>query len=360
MQSWRIIMSIKEETEKAYREAIDELTKIQTNPLGTKEQAKEAERAIDELNLANLNEILDSFEERTAKLNGLVQTLNRISANINLDPTRMIKDSIGKIVDKGRELLLKVSKEVMPGDGPATPDAVEPDDDTLAEPSPDKTEMHESEEIDEDPPERRNLPKISSTTLGTPSSRVPNKLKEDYERLFASCNIRPDKLAKVNWHISEMEKNRDKYISIGDELGIPWWFIGAIHAMEAGYRLDSHLHNGDPLSDRTKRVPAGRPLDSDPPFSWDDSARDALIYMNFDQWNDWSVAGSLYKWERYNGFGYRKYHPEVLSPYLWSYTNHYSKGKYVTDGSFNSEAISRQCGTATVLRVLINTGIAIL
>jgi len=81
--------------------------------------------------------------------------------------------------------------------------------------------------------------------------------------------------------------------------------------------------------------------------------------MKFDEWDDWSVIGALYKWERYNGFGYRKYHPEVLSPYLWSYTNHYTKGKYVKDGKFDTEAVPRQCGAAAMLRVLVNTGIVI-
>ena len=31
----------------------------------------------------------------------------------------------------------------------------------------------------------------------------------------------------------------------------------------------------------------------------------------------------------FNGWGYRLYHPNVKTPYLWSYTDKYSKGKYI-------------------------------
>ena len=44
---------------------------------------------------------------------------------------------------------------------------------------------------------------------------------------------------------------------------------------------------------------------------------------------------TLYELERYNGFGYRDRRPQVLSPYLWSFSNHYSRGKYVADGRFS-------------------------
>jgi len=60
--------------------------------------------------------------------------------------------------------------------------------------------------------------------------------------------------------------------------------------------------------------------------------------------------------EGYNGFGYRTRHPEVLSPYLWSYSNHYESGKYVADGTFSPSAVSQQCGAAILLRRMSETG----
>lgn len=72
-------------------------------------------------------------------------------------------------------------------------------------------------------------------------------------------------------------------------------------------------------------------------------------------WDDWSIPGMLYTLEGYNGWGYRRYHPEVKSPYLWSGSNHYASGKYVADGTWSRSAVSAQCGTATLLRRIAET-----
>jgi lysozyme family protein len=118
------------------------------------------------------------------------------------------------------------------------------------------------------------------------------------------------------------------------------------------------LHNGDSLKKRTINEPSGRPL-ADPikgwqvGYTWEESAIDALTMKEFNRVKDWSLPTQLWQLERYNGFGYRKYHPEVLTPYLWSGTNHYSKGKYVADGKWDANAISEQIGIAALLKVLI-------
>ncbi len=58
----------------------------------------------------------------------------------------------------------------------------------------------------------------------------------------------------------------------------------------------------------------------------------------------------LYQLEGYNGWGYRLHHPHVLTPYLWSYSNHYTSDKYVADGTWSDTALSKQCGAAVLLR----------
>jgi lysozyme family protein len=128
--------------------------------------------------------------------------------------------------------------------------------------------------------------------------------------------------------------------------------------MVCGFNFEGHLHNGDPIDAKTVRVPKDRP-----PFDnwdWASSARDALTMKGFDKWNEWSVAGTLYQWERYNGFGYRKFHPETKSPYLWSYSNHYTQGKYIADGKWSATHVSKQCGAATILRAMVNRGLVVL
>ena len=100
------------------------------------------------------------------------------------------------------------------------------------------------------------------------------------------------------------------------------------------------------------RFRPGGPKTGQPPFTWEASASDALRYQGFDKWKDWSIPGTLYKLEGYNGFGYRDHHPDVPSPYLWSFSTHYSAGKYVADGKWSQTAVSAQCGVAVLLRRL--------
>lgn len=179
---------------------------------------------------------------------------------------------------------------------------------------------------------------------------LTGSLRQEYDSLFATCELRKERVSAVDGIVDRAVAARQRYAAVAGAVGCPWYVVSAIHSLEAGQRFDRHLHNGDPLTGRTVRVPAGRPLKGAPPFSWEDSARDALTLKRFHEWTDWSVAGMLFKLEQYNGWGYRRHHPEVLSPYLWSFTSHYNKGKYVADGKFDPNAVSQQCGAAALLR----------
>lgn len=181
-------------------------------------------------------------------------------------------------------------------------------------------------------------------------------LRAEYEELFRTCSLRAEHQGEAEALARKILAHRADYEAVGGPLGIPWQFIGVVHCMEAGLRFDRHLHNGDSLKARTVQVPAGRPVEGTPPFAWHDSARDALVYEKLDRRRDWSLAGTLHCLEGYNGWGYRKWHPGVLSPYLWSFTNHYRSGKYVADGTWDGRAVSRQCGAAALLLVLAQQG----
>lgn len=179
-----------------------------------------------------------------------------------------------------------------------------------------------------------------------------NTLQKNYEDLYACTKIRPDKLANVDKIADKIVKEKARYQAVGEPLGIPWYVIGIIHNMECGQRFSQHLHNGDPLTGKTVKVPEGRPRIGQPPFSWEESATDALRCKNLDKVNDWSLSRILYELERYNGWGYRLYHSHVNSPYLWSYSNHYIKGKYIADNQWSDAAVSQQMGAATLLQRL--------
>lgn len=182
------------------------------------------------------------------------------------------------------------------------------------------------------------------------------EVKAEYEALFATCKVRLDRIAQVDSIISKIVANRARYEAIGDPLNfIPWYFIGAIHNLETGLRFDRHFHNGDPLTARTIHVPAGRPIHGTPPFTFEESVRDALMEKGFHQKPNWPLAKMLFRMERYNGFGYRKKH--INSPYLWSFSNQYESGKFVADGVFSLSAISQQCGGAALFKRMEDRGL---
>ncbi|SHL17569.1 hypothetical protein SAMN05444266_102315 [Chitinophaga jiangningensis] len=138
---------------------------------------------------------------------------------------------------------------------------------------------------------------------------------------------------------------------------IPWYFIACVHYLECSFSFKKHLHNGDPLTGYTVQVPAGRPkVGHPPPFTFEESAVDALKLMGFDKVTSWKLPFILRKLEAYNGFGYFKYH-NMNSPYLWSYSNHYTKGKYVKDGKFDKDAVSAQLGSAVILKRMEERGL---
>lgn len=188
------------------------------------------------------------------------------------------------------------------------------------------------------------------------SVHLTSALREEYERLFDTCRIRPERLGSVEQAAMRLLAQRDRYREVSRRQGVPWVFVGLIHQMEADGNFSRHLHNGDPLTARTVHTPAGRPRRGSPPFRWEDSAVDALAMKRLNRHTDWRLAGLLYQLERYNGWGYRRYHPEVLSPYLWSFSNHYARGKYVADGRWSDIAVSRQPGAAVILRRLAEFG----
>ncbi len=177
-------------------------------------------------------------------------------------------------------------------------------------------------------------------------------LRAEYEDLWRTCVVVPARAADVEASIETLLGLRDHYQAVQDLVGVTWPVVAVIHRLESGSRFDRHLHNGDPLTARTVNVPAKRPRTGAPPFTWGESAADALRLKKLDQWNDWSLAGSLFQLEAYNGFGYRQHHSHVLTPYLWSFSTHYRAGKYVADAKWSDTAVSAQCGAAVMLRGL--------
>jgi lysozyme family protein len=202
-------------------------------------------------------------------------------------------------------------------------------------------------------PEPLPLPAPPAVALETPTpldSRRFEALADEYVRFYQGAGIRPTHAAKVDKLADRALAHRARYAAVGDPAGVPWWFLAAIHLLESTFNFEAHLHNGDPLTRRTFRAPAGQPADGAPPFAWEVSAADALRRQKLVGLKDWSLPRALWRWERYNGFGYRS--RGVATPYLWSFSSVYLRGKFVRDGAFDGGATSAQCGAAVLLKAL--------
>lgn len=187
------------------------------------------------------------------------------------------------------------------------------------------------------------------------SITLTTKLSNEYQDLFASAVVNPAKQSAVKVMQDKITANRSRYEEVEQSTKVPWFVVATIHSLEGSLNFKTHLHNGDPLTARTVHVPKGRPLGT-PPFTWEESAIDALQFDGLTTVTKWTLPMILFKLEGFNGFGYRTRHPEVLTPYLWSFTNHYQKGKFVADGKFDPNAVSKQCGGAAILKALSLAG----
>lgn len=169
---------------------------------------------------------------------------------------------------------------------------------------------------------------------------------------WAKAKIRPEKEHFIAALTQTIARNENRYNTVSAATRVPWDVVAAIHNMECGLSFRQHLFNGDPLTARTYHVPAGQPRTGSPPFQWEDSAIASLRFDDLDKVNWAKMESWLWAIEKYNGVGYDKYHPDTPTPYLWSWTTVYVRGKYVADGVWSPTAVSEQCGVVPILKRL--------
>ena len=206
-------------------------------------------------------------------------------------------------------------------------------------------------------------PLVAARPAGPPPGELPPivvgrtlaELAEDYRLCWDACRIRDLRRSEVERASDRLLRGEQRYRTVSGRTGVPWQLIGIMHGLECGYDFNKHLHNGDSLGVMTVRVPPGRPPGWVPGSPWEDSAVDALQFKSFHQVRDWSLPRVLYALEAFNGFGYRG--QGIRSPYLWSFSNLYEKGKYIRDRVYDPEAVSQQVGSALLLKCLEEPGL---
>lgn len=177
-------------------------------------------------------------------------------------------------------------------------------------------------------------------------------LGPEYLNRWRTMTLRPGVREQANAIATNIIGHQPAYEAVGG--GVPWWWIAAIHHMESDCDFSTHLHNGDPLTERTTHVPSGRPAVGGPPFRWSDSARDALMIEGLTGIANWPLAASLWRAERYNGFGMR--FRGAVSDYLWAGTDQYTTGKFVADSVFDPHVVSHRVGIAALWLVMQSRG----
>lgn len=142
------------------------------------------------------------------------------------------------------------------------------------------------------------------------------------------------------------------YLNIQERTGVPWVFVAVTHYRESSQNFSTNLGQGDPLNRKTVHVPAGRgPFTG--PNAFADAAVDALVNCapHAARNTDWSISGLLTTDESYNGLAYAN--AGVPSPYIWSGTNQYVRGKVMVDHGPIEPVVDRQLGCAGLILAIM-------
>ena len=169
---------------------------------------------------------------------------------------------------------------------------------------------------------------------------------------WESAQVRKEKAHYVGAIAAQIRRNRGRYEAVAEKTGVPWTVIACLHNMECSLSFKLGLYCGDPLTARTRNVPRGLPGTGRPPFEWEATAADALRHDRLDRQGWSTMPATLQAIESYNGSGYQRHHQDTPTPYLWSWTTVYRRGKYVADGRWDALAVSQQCGVAPILIAL--------
>jgi lysozyme family protein len=160
-------------------------------------------------------------------------------------------------------------------------------------------------------------------------------LRPNLQLMFNEAVISPEFEIDADLQAKRIIVNKLVYESLQSRINSPddcfitWFTIGVIHAMEGNCSLKNSIEDGEPLREGISWLEDARQVLSNRPKRGLDGFLD-LEYI-----------------ERHNGFGYRTH--GIYSPYLWSGTQFYTKGKYGSDGQYDPELVSRQVGAVPVL-----------
>lgn len=207
------------------------------------------------------------------------------------------------------------------------------------------------------PPPPQSAPAPSGSIGGpAPLKTGPldlSHLRSEYLQDWQALAILPQHATVVASDARRILEHKDAYQAVEAVTGVPWHVVGIIDMMEGGGGAHTNPCNGQTLMRRTTMVPPGRPpAPLQPPFTFQQAAVDAMVYMGFDQIKTWTIDVVSWVFEKQNGFGYRTAH-HMRSPYLYGFSNLEQPGRYVSDHIFSASAVNEQAGSLTILKALL-------
>jgi lysozyme family protein len=177
--------------------------------------------------------------------------------------------------------------------------------------------------------------------------------RQGYLNLWNQMAVRPDKVGPADKIVERILAHKADYEAIEKATGVPWVLVAGLHSRESDLDFDTYLGNGQSLHRVTTQVPAGR----GPFASFVEGAIDALALDGLSAVKDWPIERVAFMAERFNGEGY--FTVGINSPYLWSWSNLYSSGKFVRDHSFSHSEADPQCGVMVLIKRLAGVDAAV-
>lgn len=201
---------------------------------------------------------------------------------------------------------------------------------------------------------------IASATLASLKKPAdPKRSLTENERLWHDVEPVPERVWQIEKAATLYGMTHKRYETVEKmrSPGCPAAVIFVFAYRESDANFGCHLHEGSPLTGRTKYVPKGRPLHPDPPYKWEQSAEDALYviknYQNPAKWD--RVDHMVDTLTSMNGYGYRS--KGIPSPYLVGGTNLQKPGKYVRDHVFDRTVMDKQLGVLPILKAIERKGL---
>jgi lysozyme family protein len=182
-------------------------------------------------------------------------------------------------------------------------------------------------------------------------SRTATALRDKHQGPANDFQMRqtPGQQADAARFRQHFTQNRARYDDVSRRTNMPPELIAALHWRESNGNFNTYMHQGDPLGRPAVNVPRNIPVF----HRWEDSAVHALgMKQNHQQAlgltrDNRDMASWASYSEIYNGLGY--HNRGMPSPYVYSGTNRYDRGKYVRDGVFDPNTRDRQNGVMALV-----------